>query len=82
MLGLSAELASTELHFPGCWRILILQHISVSVVRRRAEIGIVRGLGAGRGVILYAFVGEAASLGLRALIGIPLAASWLLARFD
>src|SRR5260370_33714332 len=47
--------------------------ISVSVVRRRAEIGIVRGLGAGRGVVLSAFVGEAASLGLAgALIGLPL----------
>src|SRR5260370_42566066 len=47
--------------------------ISVSVVRRRAEIGIVRGVGAGRGVVLSAFVGEAASLGLAgALIGLPL----------
>ena len=52
---------------------LIYNTISVSVVRRRAEIGIVRGLGAGRGVILSAFVGEAASLGLMgALIGLPL----------
>jgi putative ABC transport system permease protein len=52
---------------------LIYNTISVSVVRRRAEIGIVRALGAGRGVILSAFVGEAASLGLTgALIGIPL----------
>jgi putative ABC transport system permease protein len=52
---------------------LIYNTISVSVVRRRAEIGIVRALGAGRGVILSAFVGEAASLGLAgALIGIPL----------
>ena len=52
---------------------LIYNTISVSVVRRRAEIGIVRGLGAGRGVILSAFVGEAASLGLAgALIGLPL----------
>src|SRR5258708_4213231 len=52
---------------------LIYNTISVSVVRRRAEIGIVRGLGAGRGVVLSAFVGEAASLGLAgALIGLPL----------
>ena len=52
---------------------LIYNSISVSVVRRRAEIGIVRGLGAGRGVVLSAFVGEAASLGLAgALTGIPL----------
>jgi putative ABC transport system permease protein len=52
---------------------LIYNTISVSVVRRRAEIGIVRSLGAGRGVILSAFISEAASLGLAgALIGIPL----------
>jgi len=52
---------------------LIYNTISVSVVRRRAEIGIVRALGAGRGVILSAFVGEAASLGIAgALIGISL----------
>src|SRR3989442_7555952 len=52
---------------------LIYNTISVSVVRRRPEIGIVRVLGASRGVILFAFVGEAASLGLAgALIGLPL----------
>src|SRR6266404_1351429 len=52
---------------------LIYNTISVSVVRRRPEIGIVRALGASRGVILSAFVGEAASLGLAgALIGLPL----------
>src|SRR5260370_29500898 len=52
---------------------LIYNPISVSVVRRRPEIGIVRGLGASRGVILSAFIGEAASLGLAgALIGLPL----------
>jgi putative ABC transport system permease protein len=52
---------------------LIYNTISVSVVRRRAEIGIVRALGASRGVILSAFVGEAASFGLAgALIGLPL----------
>ncbi len=52
---------------------LIYNTISVSVVRRRAEIGIVRALGASRGVILSAFVGEAACFGLAgALIGLPL----------
>lgn len=52
---------------------LIYNTISVSVVRRRAEIGIVRALGASRGVILSAFVGEAACFGLLgALIGLPL----------
>src|SRR5262249_24461926 len=43
------------------------------VVRRRAEIGIVRALGASRTTVLTAFIGEAASLGLiGALIGLPL----------
>ena len=52
---------------------LIYNTISVSVVRRRAEIGIVRALGASRGLILSAFVGEAACFGLAgALVGIPL----------
>jgi putative ABC transport system permease protein len=52
---------------------LIYNTISVSVVRRRPEIGIVRALGATRNTILIAFVGEAASLGLAgALLGIPL----------
>jgi putative ABC transport system permease protein len=52
---------------------LIYNTISVSVVRRRPEIGIVRALGASRGVILSAFVGEAACFGLAgALIGLPL----------
>jgi putative ABC transport system permease protein len=52
---------------------LIYNTISVSVVRRRPEIGIVRALGASRNTILVAFVGEAASLGLAgALVGIPL----------
>jgi putative ABC transport system permease protein len=52
---------------------LIYNTISVSVVRRRPEIGIVRALGASRGLILSAFVGEAACLGLvGALIGLPL----------
>ena len=52
---------------------LIYNTISVSVVRRRAEIGIVRALGASRATVLAAFLGEAASLGLiGALIGLPL----------
>src|SRR5260370_830551 len=52
---------------------LIYNTISVSVVRRRPEIGIVRALGASRNLILSAFVGEAACLGLAgALIGLPL----------
>jgi putative ABC transport system permease protein len=52
---------------------LIYNTISVSVVRRRAEIGIVRALGASRGSILAAFLGEAACFGFAgALIGLPL----------
>jgi putative ABC transport system permease protein len=52
---------------------LIYNTISVSVVRRRAEIGIVRALGASRAAVLAAFIGEAASLGLiGSLIGLPL----------
>lgn len=52
---------------------LIYNTISVSVVRRRAEIGIVRALGAGRGQVLVAFLGEATLIGLTgALAGIPL----------
>ncbi len=52
---------------------LIFNTISVSVVRRRPEIGIVRALGASRRAILSAFVGEAACLGTAgAAIGLPL----------
>lgn len=52
---------------------LIYNTISVSVVRRRAEIGIARALGASRAKIHLAFVGEAALLGAAgAAIGIPL----------
>lgn len=43
---------------------LIYNTISVSVVRRRFEIGIVRALGASRGALLAAFLGEAAAIGL------------------
>src|SRR6267143_830225 len=52
---------------------LIYNTISVSVVRRRAEIGVVRALGASRAAVLAAFVGEAAFFGLTgAVIGLPL----------
>jgi len=52
---------------------LIYNTISVSVVRRRNEIGIVRALGASRGDVLSAFLGEASSLGLAGgLLGLPL----------
>ena len=52
---------------------LIYNSISVSVVRRRADIGIVRALGASRSGTLSAFVGEAACFGFAgALFGIPL----------
>ncbi|HYI92163.1 MAG TPA: ABC transporter permease, partial [Bryobacteraceae bacterium] len=43
---------------------LIYNTISVSVVRRRTEIGILRSLGATRGGVLLAFLGEAACFGL------------------
>ncbi|MFN7997799.1 MAG: FtsX-like permease family protein [Bryobacteraceae bacterium] len=43
---------------------LIYNTIAVSVVRRRAEIGILRALGAGRQAVLWLFLGEAAILGI------------------
>ena len=43
---------------------LIYNTISVSVVRRRPEIGIIRALGASRNAILGAFLGEAACFGV------------------
>ena len=43
---------------------LIYNTVSVSVVRRRAEIGIVRALGATRGAVMAAFLGEATCFGL------------------
>ena len=52
---------------------LIYNTVSVSVVRRRPEVGIVRALGASRGAILAAFLGEAAFFGLAgAAFGLPL----------
>jgi putative ABC transport system permease protein len=52
---------------------LIYNTISVSVVRRRPEIGVVRALGASRSDILFAFLGEASCLGAAgALVGLPL----------
>ncbi len=51
---------------------LIYNTISVSVVRRRPETGIVRALGAGRNAVLAAFLGEAAFFGLAgAALGLP-----------
>jgi putative ABC transport system permease protein len=52
---------------------LIYNTISISVVRRRAEIGIVRALGASRTDVGVAFWGEAAGIGFTgALLGLPL----------
>ncbi len=52
---------------------LIYNTISVSVVRRRVEIGVLRALGVTRGGILAGFLAEAAALGLLgALAGIVL----------
>src|SRR5271169_5974602 len=52
---------------------LIYNAISISVVRRRAEIGVVRALGASRGNVFVAFLGEAAGIGLAgAVLGLPL----------
>jgi putative ABC transport system permease protein len=51
---------------------LIYNTISVSVVRRRPETGIVRALGASRRAVLVAFLGEAAFFGLAgATLGLP-----------
>jgi putative ABC transport system permease protein len=52
---------------------LIYNTISVSVVRRRSEIGIARAIGASRRQVLAAFLGEAAIIGMSgALLGIPI----------
>lgn len=51
---------------------LIYNTISVSVVRRRPETGIVRALGASRRSVLAAFIGEAGFFGIAgALLGLP-----------
>ena len=52
---------------------LIYNAISVSVVRRRPEIGIVRALGASRRAVLLAFLGEAACFGVvGAMVALPI----------
>ena len=52
---------------------LIYNTVSVSVVRRRAEIGIARAVGASRGQVLGAFLLEAGFIGIAgALLGLPL----------
>ncbi len=52
---------------------LIYNTVSVSVVRRRAETGILRALGAGRATIAAAFLAESAAFGLAgSLLGILL----------
>jgi putative ABC transport system permease protein len=52
---------------------LIYNTISISVVRRRAEIGILRALGAGRGALMALFMAEALLLGLAgAALGVVL----------
>ena len=48
---------------------LIYNTISVSVVRRRFEIGILRAVGATRSLIMAAFLSEAAAVGLLGAIG-------------
>jgi putative ABC transport system permease protein len=52
---------------------LIYNTISISVVRRRAEIGVVRALGVGRADVCVAFLAEAGAIGVAgALLGLPL----------
>lgn len=53
---------------------LIYSALSVSVVRRRPEIGTMRALGASRNAVLIAFLAEAAAFGtLGSLLALPLA---------
>ena len=53
--------------------VLIYNTISVSVVRRRADIGVVRALGASRRAVLVAFLAEAALFGfVGSAIALPL----------
>ena len=52
---------------------LIYNTISVSVVRRRGEIGVLRAVGASRATVLALFLAEAALLGIvGAAIGVAL----------
>jgi putative ABC transport system permease protein len=52
---------------------LIYNAVSVSVVRRRSEIGIMRAMGAGRAAVVMAFLFEAALLGTAgSLLALPL----------
>jgi putative ABC transport system permease protein len=52
---------------------LIYNTVAMSVVRRRAEIGVLRALGAGRWAVLRLFLGEALLLGLAgAVLGVGL----------
>ena len=58
---------------------LVYNTIAVSVISRRAEIGMLRALGATRRVVLRLFLGEAAALAVAgAALGLPV--GWLLAR--
>jgi putative ABC transport system permease protein len=53
---------------------LIYNTIAISMVRRRAEIGIVRAVGASQRAVFLAFLGESAGIGLLgALIGVAIA---------
>ena len=58
---------------------LVYNTVSVSVITRRSEIGMLRTVGASRGTVLRLFLGEAIGLSLvGCTIGAPLA--WVLAR--
>ncbi len=58
---------------------LVYNTIAVSVISRRAEIGMLRALGATRAMVLRLFLGEAAALAVAgAVLGLPV--GWLLAR--
>ena len=58
---------------------LVYNTVSVSVITRRSEIGMLRTVGASRGTVLGLFLGEAVALSLvGCVIGAPLA--WVLAR--
>lgn len=59
---------------------LIYNSFSVAVTERRAEIGVLRALGAGRGTIQRLFLGEAAVAGLIGA-GAGAVAGWLMARW-